>query len=377
MKSFKSHSPNLKSPASPARRPPAAACCLLLSALFFPPAAGARAAAWGRQRTGTFAWLHAVFFVDERRGWAAGGKGALLRTSDGGETWEAAGRPTTDTLRDVFFGDAETGWLVCQRPDFGPSQEGEPLSYLLKTADGGATWTRVEVTKGADANLRLTGVRFAGAAHGWAYGEMGALFATRDGGATWTRQSAPTRHLLLGANFLDERTGWLAGGGLTILKTADGGESWRAGLVLMPAEGRETRASGPGIQGRGEAARREPQGEAPPPPKSSRRLNAVWFADARRGWAVGAEGVVVATEDGGASWRPQASGVGDDLFDVKFFDAREGWAVGAGGAMLHTTDGGRTWADERRVTTHALERLAVVGRRAWAVGFGGTAVALR
>jgi photosystem II stability/assembly factor-like uncharacterized protein len=43
--------------------------------------------------------------------------------------------------------------------------------------------------------------------------------------------------------------------------------------------------------------------------------------------------------------------------------------------MLHTKDGGRTWTDEKRVTPHALERLFFVGRRAWAVGFGGTVVA--
>jgi photosystem II stability/assembly factor-like uncharacterized protein len=363
-----------------AARGAAAALSLLPLALCLLSPQAARAAAWERQRTGTFAWLHAVFFVDERRGWAAGGKGALLRTSDGGATWEAAGRPTTDTLRDVFFRDAETGWLVCQRPDFGPSQEGEPLSYLLKTADGGATWSRVEVSRGADANLKLTGVRFADAEHGWAYGEMGALFATRDGGATWARQSAPTRHLLLGANFLDARTGWLAGGGLTVLKTTDGGESWRAGLVFMPAGGQAAqpaeRRAEPWVPRRAGPPRQR-EGEELPPPKFSRRLNAVWFADARRGWAVGAEGVVVATEDGGSTWRPQASGVGDDLFDVKFFDAREGWAVGRGGALLHTNDGGRTWADTKRVTTHAFERLFIVGRRAWAVGFGGTIVALK
>src|SRR4051812_49873945 len=36
--------------------------------------------AWNKQPTGTFAWLHSVFFVDVQRGWAAGSKGALLST---------------------------------------------------------------------------------------------------------------------------------------------------------------------------------------------------------------------------------------------------------------------------------------------------------
>ena len=326
------------------------ALCLLPFAFCLLPSA--HAAAWERQRSGTFAWLHAVFFVDERRGWAVGGKGALLSTADGGETWELKKPPTGDALRDLFFSDAREGWVVCERSAFEPSAKDEPASYLLKTSDGGASWSRVEVARGEDVDLRLAGVRFADREHGWVYGELGALFATADGGATWERQRVPTRHLLLGASFLDARTGWLAGGGLTVLKTADGGAKWVEGAVYLKAGD--------------EAAR-----------GASRRLNAVYFADAEAGWAVGARGAILFTADGGRTWRPQESGVGDDLFDVKFFDAREGWAVGSGGAMLHTVDGGRTWADARRVTTHALERLFTVGRRAWAVGFGGTVVALK
>ena len=290
--------------------------------------------------------------MDERRGWAAGGKGALLSTADGGATWEVRKSPTEDAVRDIFFHDAETGWLLCERSWFKPMEKDESVSYLLKTSDGGRAWSRVEVTRGADVDLKLAGLRFADHDRGWVFGEQGALFSTADGGATWLRQRVPTRHVLLGASFFDASTGWLSGGGLTVLKTTDGGASWHAGTVSLPASGVE--AQGP-----------------------SRRLNAVCFVDERRGWAVGAGGVIVATTDGGRTWRQQTSGVGEDLRDVKFFDAREGWAVGTGGAMLRTTDGGLTWGDARRVTPHALERLFLLGRRAWAVGFGGTVVALK
>jgi photosystem II stability/assembly factor-like uncharacterized protein len=349
--------------------------CLCLSPLAFTLSPSARAAAWEKQRTGTFAWLHAVFFVDERRGWAAGGKGALLSTADGGETWEARTRPTEDAVRDIFFHDAEAGWLLCERAWFKPMERDESVSYLLKTSDGGRTWSRVEVTRGADVDLKLAGVRFAGRERGWVYGEQGALFVTSDGGATWARQRVPTRHVLLGGFFRDAQTGWLSGGGLTVLKTADGGASWQAGVVFLPAAGAaQTQTPGPGPAAAPSAAGVQ---EDEARRRFSRRLNAVFFAGPERGWAVGANGVILATSDGGRTWRPQASGVGDDLLDVKFFDEREGWAVGSGGTMLHTRDGGRTWADAKRVTTHALERLHTVGRRAWAVGFGGTAVALK
>jgi photosystem II stability/assembly factor-like uncharacterized protein len=352
-------------------------CALLSISLLLPFAfclpTSASAAAWERQKTGTFAWLHAVFFVDSRKGWAVGGKGALLSTSDGGETWELKRPPTEDAMRDLFFTDETTGWIICERSMFMPMAKDESVSYLLKTTNGGGSWARVEVTHGADVDLKLAGVRFADREHGWVYGEMGALFATSDGGGSWSRQRVPTRHLLLGASFLDARTGWLSGGGLTVLKTSDGGATWRTGTVFLPANAIE---QSPSSRQEKEPSDAGQQDEAATP-RGSQRLNSVCFADAERGWAVGNGGVIVATNDGGRTWRPQSSGVGDDLFDVKFFDEHEGWAVGVGGTMLHTTDGGRVWADAPRVTTHALERLFFVGRRGWAVGFGGAIVAFK
>lgn len=74
-------------------------------------------------------------------------------------------------------------------------------------------------------------------------------------------------------------------------------------------------------------------------------LTAVHFADARRGWAVGHGGVVLATTDGGANWTLQQ--VLDDkpvLLSVYFASVERGYAVGAYGSAWRTGDGGRNWA---------------------------------
>ncbi|HYY99438.1 MAG TPA: YCF48-related protein, partial [Pyrinomonadaceae bacterium] len=221
---------------------------------------------WKQQQTGTFAWLHSVFFVDESRGWAVGGKGALLSTSDGGERWELRKRPTEDAMRDVFFTDARTGWVVCERSVYMPMRADESVSYLLKTSDGGETWARVDVTRGEDVDVKLAGVRFADASHGWVYGDAGALYATSDGGRTWSRQRVPTRHLLLGAHFRDARRGWLSGAGSTLLQTSDGGATWTL--------------------------------------RTSGAANETWAMD-RVGdklWAVGTDAIVQTSTNGGALW---------------------------------------------------------------------------
>ncbi|MDQ3920027.1 MAG: YCF48-related protein [Acidobacteriota bacterium] len=366
---------------------------LLLSAFCLLPSVQA---AWVSQKSGSFAWLHSVFFVGER-GWAVGGKGALLETTDGGASWQLLRPPTEDALQDVFFTDERTGFIVCVRSVYSPMKVGEPRSYLLKTTDGGATWTRVDVVGAGDDSLQLARVRFADARRGWVFGEEGALYSTEDGGATWARLRVPTRHLLLGASLLDARQAWLVGAGQTLLQTSDGGLTWREGQLRgLPARfsssPQTARAQPTGVSAQahstaasaqltGAAAQSQPSSSSPRAPQaqaSSLRLNAVSFADARRGWAVGANGAVLATTDGGRTWAAQESGTDSDLFDVKFFDAREGWAVGSGGAAIHTTDGGQTWQAEQTGTTHALERLFFEGRaRGWAVGFGGTIIAFK
>jgi photosystem II stability/assembly factor-like uncharacterized protein len=91
----------------------------------------------------------------------------------------------------------------------------------------------------------------------------------------------------------------------------------------------------------------------------------VFLVDATRGWAVGHDGVILATADGGATWKLQLDGFqaaervagstnpearrfreqGADkpFLDVWFEDARHGYAVGAYNLLFHTADGGATW----------------------------------
>jgi len=299
----------------------------------------ASAATWTRHTSGTMAWLHAVYFLDQNRGWVAGSGGTLLDTSDGGQTWRKLLPLTKDNLRDVYFADEKTGWLVAERDVLKLKTNDEPRTYLLKTEDGGFSWRRVYLN-GSDVNARLVRAVFADAERGWVFGETGIVFATRDGGAHWIRQPSPTKHLLLGGAFVDYAHGWLVGAGATILQTSDGGMTWQSGIVRDGAGARFTATS---------------------------------FVGNRLGWAVATAGRVFATTDGGRTWFEQRSNVNDDLLDVKFIDASEGWAVGAQGILVHTRDGGLHWLAESSGTSHALERLFVVDQdHGWAVGFGGT-----
>jgi photosystem II stability/assembly factor-like uncharacterized protein len=59
--------------------------------------------------------------------------------------------------------------------------------------------------------------------------------------------------------------------------------------------------------------------------------------------AVGQRGHIVVSKDNGATWKQSPAPVSSDLTAVFFVDDRQGWAVGHDGVILHTADGGDTW----------------------------------
>jgi photosynthesis system II assembly factor YCF48-like protein len=95
--------------------------------------------------------------------------------------------------------------------------------------------------------------------------------------------------------------------------------------------------------------------------------------DANHGWAVGYDGTIVATTDGGATWTAQTSGTTNTLIWVSFVDANHGWAVGEFGTIVATTDGGASWTAQTSGTTNHLYGVFFVdASHGWAVGTGGT-----
>lgn len=94
---------------------------------------------WKRLETPTADDLYGVFFRDESQGWVTGSNGVILKTSDGGKTWSKQVSGTTAQLNAVnFLPDGLHGWIA--------GSDG----LILSTDDGGATW--VHRTQGLAAN---------------------------------------------------------------------------------------------------------------------------------------------------------------------------------------------------------------------------------
>jgi len=101
-------------------------------------------------------------------------------------------------------------------------------------------------------------------------------------------------------------------------------------------------------------------------------LYSVAFPTTQSGWAVGAGGIILHTEDGGSAWNWQNSGSSFDLRSVAFPTPQSGWAVGNGGAILNTEDGGGTWKKQNSGSSADLDSVTFpTPQSGWVVGIHG------
>lgn len=294
------------------------------------PASAATELGWQAHAAPIEATLHNGFFLDDTRAWLISHQsGQVLRTVDGGATWQTAVALGEGFLEAIHFVDAGRGFLA---GDGG---------RVLATSDGGATW-RPSVQ--APAEIAFYGLVFFTPEHGFAGGvdtaqRRGRMFETRDGGRSWRDRSGE----ITGFGFTDALAMLgpdqaLVGGAGVVYRTEDRGATWQA--IDIGGRG--------GVRG--------------------------LFAGPRLVWAVGAKGLVAQSSDQGRTWSVAAPFTDALLRCVVFVDEREGFAGGdrngEGTSLWHTRDGGSTWQPDTSVAL-GVHRLLVGAGRLWAVGTNG------
>ncbi len=309
-----------------------------------------------RQWSETSSNINAVVLVNDNTGWAVGDPhwdqntrqftGTIIKTADGGVTWNHQDAGVTDALNGVCFVNASQGWAVGDN------------GTILRTTDGGSHWTRQTVAT----TDSFRSVAFTDASNGWAtsdratrYSEASgdfvgweaAIWHTSDGGQTWARQTIPASvNLLKRIVFVNANVGFAAGLKQTgfdvfgdpesrgaIYGTTDGGRTWKEVYVTA----------------------------------SGLTFTALYFTDASNGWASGfphsssnSDACTYRTSDGGKTWQPQELGsFNAQVRDLHMLDNNRGYAagtayVGDGTAVWRTLDGGTTWKSVRMENTNPI-----------------------
>lgn len=277
---------------------------------------------WHLQPSGVGCPLQSVCFIDPKTGWAAGGRcrpythlstGLLLVTRDGGRHWRQRSKLLLPTLKRVGFFDEKHGWAVgCPSKMF--------PSGVFTTADGGLSWTPLH---GPSIAAWLAG-DFLNPHTGALAGRQGTAAVVRRGGVEPARMGSFGLRSLTNMQLLAPVHGWLVGDGGLVLLTSDLGSSWQT----PPAE--------------------LPDGAA-------RHFD--FTALAVRGtkcWIAGSPGTrVFHSPDAGHTWHAFATGTPLPIHALCFVDDQHGWAAGALGSILATRDGGRTWRLQRAGGTRA------------------------
>src|SRR5215208_4390914 len=83
-------------------------------------------------------------------------------------------------------------------------------------------------------------------------------------------------------------------------------------------------------------------------------LNAVYFADTKRGWIAGDNGLLSRTKDGGRTWSSHAAGVTEAINDIYFRGKDDGYLL-SGSRIYGTSDGGEAWRELREFQRRDFE----------------------
>jgi photosystem II stability/assembly factor-like uncharacterized protein len=238
---------------------------------------------WEARESGVERRLYGVAFGSESNALAVGLGGTILRSADGGGAWSPIASGADAWLADVAFVDAERALVV------GTDGAG---AVALRSSDGGRSFAPLELPEPGRGGLRSLGV------HGelaLAVGDQGRILRSEDGGASWTDVDAGTGAWLRAVRRGPDGVWRAAGSGGALLESADEGRSWR-----------------------------------PIQTQASDKWSDVCFLDARRGLLASMEGRVHLTLDGGASWRVARDLGGTDLACLARLDGRRAFLVGDG-----------------------------------------------
>lgn len=283
---------------------------------------------------------HAVFFPSERVGYTAGNYGSIMKTTDGGASWTVIHSGAFDTyttrlnLRAIFFTSEQTGFVAGARKTCCYGDELDKGAVLLKTADGGQSWQKRYFENVSN----IHDLRFFNENEGLALFSVDIdsntterrLMRTADGGDSWTAVPLPVRSI-------DSYTFYASPSTLTLLVTGENGES----LLATSAD-----------KGRNWSLRNGPWSPC----------NRLYFIDDHTGFATCGslffKETVFETKDGGDTWTQAEHPMNVSslihfntntqgfVINPIYTYEKHGWesnAVLQSFEVFQTTDGGASW----------------------------------
>lgn len=264
---------------------------------------------------------------------------------------------TTDRLNNIRF----------LTPLVGLAIGGERFDHsrLLRTSNGGTTWTSIDLP---DADKALFGIGQSANGRVYVIGYDGKMLYSDDLGLTWNFRQL--RFEAYKAISLRNNDNPVAIGGISFDRgdimelNGDGGirnheiVDYELNDIAFTGDGRAYRCGYGTIQYSTDSGRTWNWTKF-----KNDNYSAIAVRDERI-WVCGREGSIVRSIDGGQSWERLRNGtyIGEKKYrlnDIEFRNADEGFAVGEKGVVLYTRDGGLNWSELEAFTTAHLYSISL------------------
>lgn len=248
--------------------------------------------------------MYGVTHVGDNNIWIVGNIGKIVRSVDGGKTWESLNSKIKFNLQDIAAWDEKHLIAVGNE------------NIVIVSDNGGDTWVEKEVPMSEIFN-KLIRVKIQPGGIAWACGQMGAAFYTNDYGNTWTRQ-IPEQDISYNDIVFTDKIGLIVCEFGIIKRTEDGGQTWTEvnSNVDSSLMGVDMNEKGIGI-------------------------------------AVGLGGAILRTTNFGLTWELIDAGTKEHLFDIIHYNGH--WvSIGNKGIIATSTDAGLSWHAEQLSPTELL-----------------------
>ena len=257
---------------------------------------------WTVQNSNTTATLYSVSVVDDNVSWACGAGGVVIRTTNGGVTWTPVTSPRAVDAHVIKGIDANRALVATN---------GSTDAKIHLTTNGGQTWTDVFTQAGGFINVIVMFDDNNGFAEGDPVGGNWTLLRTTDGGATW----APAGTLpQSGGEYGWNNSGWNVGNTIwfgtnnsRVYKSTDGGNTWTFALTTVA------------------------------------NSYAVTFGSAQKGFVGSATGTANRSVDGGNSWTAISTPATGNILGASGLNENEYWFT-AGNNVYYSSDHGSNWS---------------------------------
>ena len=312
---------------------------LILMSLAYP--SSAQTQPWKKLQSPVNITLRYLSFVDSLTGWAAGEAGTIIRTTDGGNSWEVQNSTVQTFIMDIFFVDENLGWALTLKDVF-------PFnSVILKTTNGGDEWTAENFP---DSSKLIRTIFFFDSLNGFVGGSY--IARTSDGGNSWVEADIDSNMVsgfpVYRFNFYNQQFGYACGGRIDVAgvtwNTTNSGLNWSAqgisadevfDIFIFDSLNAITLSG-------------DPEGLFPIADLKTTNGGLTWnytelsffglsfnidFRTYNEGWSASGYKFLLTTNRG-ETWSEFETPDSAVVYDLQFLDAKTGYAVGENGVIL-------------------------------------------